>query len=125
MPYIHAYIHTYMHTYIHTCTMHTCTQASWSSQYHQQKFAMLHQYNVRIENLVYYRSSGAFSDAATHYFCMTAERESLHAFGVLREAVLEDSESRKDLCAPSNVNLEKLELYARAAIALLVPQVSK
>ena len=85
---------------------------------------------MRLENLVYYRSSGAFSEAATHYFIMTTDVASLHAFGVLREATLEDvraasglpaDDGTAQLCQPSNVDSERLELYARAAVALFVP----
>ena len=52
--------------------------------------------------------------------------ESLQAFGVLREASVEElraatGDPNATLCQPSNVDAERLELYARAAIALFVP----
>ena len=37
---------------------------------------------VSLENLVYYRSSGAFATSATHYFVMTTSADALHSFGV-------------------------------------------
>lgn len=81
---------------------------------------------MRLENLVYYRSSGAFSEASTHYFVMTTDVASLHSFGALHEATLEELRTASDdpnatLCQGSNVDLERLELYARAAIAMFVP----
>ena len=90
-------------------------EASWSAQFYPDKFALLQPYGVRMQNLVYYRSSGAFSDAATHYFVMTTELDALHAFGVLLVA------DAPELLAPSNVDVARLELYTRAAIALFVP----
>ena len=39
---------------------------------------------VQLENLVYYRSTGAFSHEATHYFVMTAQADSLVRYGALR-----------------------------------------
>lgn len=39
-------------------------ESTWSSQYYQAEFSVLQQAGVALENLVYYRSTGAFSDAA-------------------------------------------------------------
>jgi hypothetical protein len=55
--------------------------------------------------------------------------ESLQAFGVLHQASLEElrassHDPHATLCQPSNVSVERLELYARAAIALFVPSLA-
>ena len=57
---------------------------------------------------VYYRSTGAFSEAASHYFVMTADADSLHAFGALRSV---DEPER--MCAAANVDREALVGYVR------------
>jgi hypothetical protein len=56
--------------------------------------------------------------------------ESLQAFGVLHQASLEklrasSHDPHATLCQPSNVSVEQLERYARAAIALFVPSLAK
>ena len=62
----------------------------------QKKFSTLHaQHGVLLENLVYYRSSGAFADSPTHYFVMTTDMSTLHAFGALKPW----RASRRTICA--------------------------
>ena len=92
-------------------------ESTWSQQYHQAAFAALaRDHGVVLQNIVYYRSTGAFSDAATHYFVMTTELEALVAAGALRSAAVEGP-----LTAASNVVTSRLEAYARAAIGAFVP----
>ena len=98
-------------------------ESTWSSQYFQAEFGELHRANgVALENFVYYRSTGAFAQVATHYFVMTTNADALHAFGALRAA---DSPTLSELCATSNIDLARLEAYARAAVATFVPPLAK
>ena len=74
-----------------------------------------------LQNIVYYRSTGAFSDAATHYFVMTADADSLNAMGALRSV----DTAEADLCSASNVDRDKLAKYVRLAVAEFVPQLAQ
>ena len=97
-------------------------ESTWSQQYFQHEFAELQRHSgVALENLVYYRSSGAFAEAATHYCVMTTTSDALHAFGALRQLALPPSE----LCAAANVDHARLEAYARAAVAAFVPLIAR
>ena len=59
---------------------------------------------IDLENIVYYRGN-------THYFVMTALRQSLLEKGVIRK----DMEDRAELLAPANINRDKLHEYAITA----------
>ena len=73
-----------------------------AKQFHQDFFKDLEkEKNIALENIVYYRGD-------THYFVMTALRNSLIERGV----ILEDSEDRKALLAPSNIDRQKLHQFA-------------
>ena len=48
-------------------------------QFHTAKFKALADKGVTLQNIVYYRSTGAFSEWATHYFVMTGSLASLVA----------------------------------------------
>ena len=93
-------------------------ESSWAQQFYQAEFAALRGAGVDLENLVYYRSSGAFCASPTHYFVMTTDGAALHAFGALRELQVA---SAAELCAPPNVDADQLEAYARLAIKAFVP----
>ncbi len=86
---------------------------------------------IDLENLVYYRSDGAFSPFRTHYVVATASPTSLHERGVLCRlqapppASEEQPQKAFELCAPSNVDKAKLEEYARAAVAEFVPNLER
>ena len=73
-----------------------------AKQFHQDFFKDLEkEKNIALENIVYYRGD-------THYFVMTALRNSLIERGV----ILEDNEDRKALLAPSNIDRQKLHQFA-------------
>ena len=72
------------------------------------------------QNIVYYRSTGAYSDWATHYFVMTAQADSM-----LQAGALVDGNCKEGLCARSNLDYTKLERYVRRAVAEFVPQLEK
>ena len=82
------------------------------------RFAGLRARGVNLQNIVYYRSTGAFSSTASHYFVMTAEAESLARMGALREL---DGVPESELCHPRNVDREQLVAYVRLAVAEFVP----
>ena len=90
------------------------------SQYFQAEFAQLQAQGVALENFVYYRSTGAFSDAATHYFVMTTTSDALAAWGALRDPRLREGE----LCGAANQDAERLESYARQAVRCFVPELA-
>ena len=92
-------------------------ESTWSQQYYLTEFGALMSQGVVLENLVYYRSTGNFADAATHYFVMTTTSDALHAYGALKKL--------RDLCAPTNVDTERLEQYARTAIGAFVPALAQ
>ena len=72
-------------------------------QYHQQFFNSLEaKHGIQLENLIYYKDQ-------THYFVMTARKESLLSRGVLRA----NTEDRVTLLSPANIDRDKLELYAK------------
>jgi len=74
-------------------------------QYHQQFFNSLEaKHGIQLENLIYYKDQ-------THYFVMTARKESLLSRGVLRA----NTEDRVTLLSPANIDRDKLELYAKDA----------
>ncbi|KAL3916729.1 MAG: hypothetical protein SGPRY_006696, partial [Prymnesium sp.] len=95
-------------------------EANWAHQFHTARFNRLYEREgVRLQNLVYYRSTGAFTPAcATHYFVFTAEAESLLKTGALKSA------SSDSLCASGNVQFPKLGEYARKVIREFVPELS-
>ena len=93
---------------------------SQSQQYFQAEFAELKSQGVALENFVYYRSTGAFSDAATHYFVMTSTSDALHAFG----AVKNPNKREAELCTSTNLEPERLEAYARLAVRAFVPELA-
>jgi len=73
------------------------------SIYHQQFFKELNtNYSIDLENLVYYRGE-------THYFVMTAKKDSLLKRGVCKHDAIEV----KDLLTRENVDYNKLEAYVR------------
>jgi len=74
-------------------------------QYHQHFFTdLMEKHGIGLENLIYYKD-------LTHYFVMTATKESLLKKGVL----LSNFEDRNSLLSPSNVNKTKLAEYAKEA----------
>ena len=56
---------------------------------------------INLENIVYFRGD-------THYFVMTAKKESLLQRGVIKN----DTNDRETLLQPSNINREQLEKFA-------------
>ena len=95
-------------------------ESNWAQQFHTAKFrALKAERGVDLQNIVYYRSTGAFSPAATHYFVMTAESDSLLAAGALIAPDPADG-----LCSAPNVRKDRLAAYARAAVGAFVPQLA-
>ena len=43
------------------------SESNWSHQFHMAKFQRLAAAGVTLQNIVYYRSTGAFAPEATHY----------------------------------------------------------
>lgn len=105
-----------------TTDEHELRESTWSAQYFPQLFGALAEQGVALENLVYYQSTGKFSAAATHYFLMTTDIASLHAFGALIDpsTVHAHDGTPVDPCRASNVRHFRLEAYARAAIKAFV-----
>lgn len=67
-----------------------------ATQYHQERFRRLHeQHGIELENITYYRD-------ATHYFVMTATKQSLLERGV----ILRDGPG--DIVGPDNISTEAL-----------------
>ena len=58
--------------------------------------------DIRLENIVYYKD-------LTHYFVMTAKKDSLLCRGVIKDG----EESRQHFLHPDNIDQEKLEQFAR------------
>ena len=100
-------------------------ESTWSQQYFLAEFGALMSQGVVLENLVYYRSTGAFADAATHYFVMTTTSDALHGYSALRELTDRQGDDGRALCAPANVDTERLEQYARTAIGAFVPALAQ
>jgi len=76
-----------------------------SKQYNMQFFKLLQEErSIELENIVYYKGD-------THYFVMTAKKESLLKKGVIKD----DIDVRGHLLRPQNIDREKLENYAREA----------
>ena len=74
-------------------------------QYHQQFFRDLETaHGIQLENIIYYKDS-------THYFVMTATKDSLLAKGVLKD----NFEERQRLLSAGNVDRSKLAVYAEQA----------
>ena len=73
-----------------------------------------------LENIVYYKEE-------THYFVMTAKKESLLAGGVLKEDIPDDEGpgGRAKILHPSNVDKEKLMDYAKKAALFATEYKSK
>ncbi|XP_023330453.1 F-actin-monooxygenase MICAL2 [Eurytemora carolleeae] len=86
-----------------------------SKQYDLQFFSSLErERGIKLENIVYYQGD-------THYFVMTAKKESLLRKGVLYR----DLGERMELLRPENVNRKKLEEYAREASEFATAHFSK
>jgi len=76
-----------------------------SKQYDMEFFRNLeNRCGIRLENIVYYKD-------LTHYFVMTAKKDSLVRKGVL----LKDTDDRDTLLHPENVNFDALKQYASEA----------
>ncbi|KAJ4934059.1 hypothetical protein JOQ06_006866, partial [Pogonophryne albipinna] len=70
--------------------------------YNQKFFQELHtEMGIDLENIVYYKD-------ATHYFVMTAKKQSLLKKGVIKQ----DFSDAEELLAPANVDEEALRCYA-------------
>ena len=95
-------------------------EKNWAQQYHKARFERLKGHGVNLQNIVYYRSTGAFSEAASHYFVMTADADSLRAMGALRSTDVPEVQ----LCAAANVDKAQLEAYVRIAVGEFVPALS-
>ena len=101
-----------------TAEENALSEGSWAQQYYTARFAKLKERGVNLQNLVYYRSTGAFSSAATHYFVMTADADSLNAMGALHSLEVPEAQ----LCASKNVDRAKLQDYVRLAVGEFVPE---
>ena len=74
-------------------------------QYHQQFFRDLETaHGIKLENIIYYKDS-------THYFVMTASKDSLLHKGVLKN----NFEERHQLLSPGNIDRANLASYATQA----------
>ena len=93
-------------------------ESTWSQQYHQPIFAKLAADGVTLQNFVYYRSTGAFASSPVHYFVMTTELDALATARVLHST---SPANGSEPTAASNVDVTRLESYARRAIAAFVP----
>eukprot|EP00730_Choanoeca_flexa_P014109 TRINITY_DN6044_c0_g1_i1.p1 TRINITY_DN6044_c0_g1~~TRINITY_DN6044_c0_g1_i1.p1 ORF type:complete len:1423 (+),score=361.94 TRINITY_DN6044_c0_g1_i1:32-4270(+) len=74
---------------------------SWARQYNQPLFDKLKALGADLENCVYYCGN-------THYYVMTPKKASLLEFGVLKE-----NKQGSELLARANINMDKLQEYAR------------
>jgi hypothetical protein len=99
-------------------------ESTWSQQFYQGEFGALEKQGIVLENLVYYRSTGAFAETATHYFVMTTTAEALEGYGALLRGVADQAARAETLCHGSNVDTAKAEAYARQAIAAFVPSLA-
>jgi len=76
-----------------------------SKQYDLEFFRRLEEERgIKLENIVYYQGS-------THYFVMTAKKESLLQRGVIKQDLVD----RWELLRQDNIDRHQLELYAREA----------
>ena len=100
-----------------TPTENALEEKNWAQQYHKARFEQLKERGVQLQNLVYYRSTGAFSEVASHYFVMTAESGSLRAMGALRSTDVPEWQ----LCQSANVDRAQLEAFVRIAVSEFVP----
>ena len=74
-------------------------------QYHQQFFEKLEQaHGIKLENIIYYKDT-------THYFVMTATKDSLLQRGVIKD----NFEERNRLLSPGNIDRQNLAKYATEA----------
>ena len=74
-------------------------------QYHQQFFQSLEQaHGIKLENIIYYKDT-------THYFVMTATKDSLLQRGVIKD----NFEERNRLLSPGNIDRQNLAKYATEA----------
>ncbi|CAL4074165.1 unnamed protein product [Meganyctiphanes norvegica] len=74
--------------------------------YNQRKFKRLEaSCGIALENIIYYKDE-------THYFVMTAKKQSLLNKGVIQK----DLGSSRDLLQPSNINRNALQGYVREAV---------
>ncbi|KAL6074477.1 [F-actin]-monooxygenase mical3 [Balamuthia mandrillaris] len=80
--------------------------------YHQSFFQEFQdKYDIELENLVYYRGE-------THYFVMTAKKQSLLSKGVLKN----DCADAADFLNPQNINKDALETFVReVAVNIKLP----
>ena len=86
-----------------------------SRQYDQEFFkSLLQEKNIRLENIVYYQND-------THYFVMTAKKDSLLQKGV----ILDDQQDRNKILKPENINKKKLEVFAKEAALFSTKYYSK
>ncbi|XP_076597085.1 F-actin-monooxygenase mical1 isoform X2 [Chaetodon auriga] len=81
-------------------------EISGVARIYNQKFfqELLTETGIDLENIVYYKDD-------THYFVMTAKKESLLKKGVIKQ----DCSNAEELLAPANVDPEALRLYAHDA----------
>ncbi|XP_070824495.1 F-actin-monooxygenase mical1 isoform X2 [Chaetodon trifascialis] len=81
-------------------------EISGVARIYNQKFFqnLLTETGIDLENIVYYKDD-------THYFVMTAKKESLLKKGVIKQ----DCSNAEELLAPANVDPEALRLYAHDA----------
>ena len=96
-------------------------ESNWSHQFHQTKFTQLARAGVTLQNIVYYRSTGAFSEWATHYFVMTAQADSLLSWGALKG----QGSQNGALCARGNIDPSRMESYVRKAVGCFVPELAQ
>ena len=86
-----------------------------SRQYDQEFFkTLLSDKKIRLENIVYYQND-------THYFVMTAKKDSLLEKGV----ILQDHQDRNKILKPDNIDKKKLEIFAREAASFSTKYYSK
>ncbi|XP_041801318.1 F-actin-monooxygenase mical1 [Chelmon rostratus] len=90
----------------HTAAEAQVAEISGVARIYNQKFfqELLTETGIDLENIVYYKDD-------THYFVMTAKKESLLKKGVIKQ----DYSDAEELLAPANVDPEALRLYAHDA----------
>ncbi|KAK1898894.1 [F-actin]-monooxygenase mical1 [Dissostichus eleginoides] len=87
----------------HTAEEAQVAEISGVARIYNQKFfqELLTEMGIDLENIVYYKD-------ATHYFVMTAKKQSLLKKGVIKQ----DFSDAEELLAPANVDEEALRCYA-------------